>query len=94
MRETLLSQGIDPAQAFLAIVYPDDVATLVAVVVASSDQMLRVDIDYSVGIEDYGEAMNRGHVVSWENDVAVIRSEERKVVDIALELLTSESRGD
>lgn len=29
MRETLLSQGIDPEQASVAIIYPDDVATLV-----------------------------------------------------------------
>jgi hypothetical protein len=55
---------------------------------------LRVDIDYPVGIEDSAEAINRGQVVSWENDVAVIRSEERRVVDMAVELLASESQGD
>jgi hypothetical protein len=41
-----------------------------------------------------GKAESRGHVVSWENDVALIRSEERRVVDIALELLASESQGE
>jgi hypothetical protein len=40
------------------------------------------------------KAESRGHVVSWENDVAVIRSEERRVVDLALELLTSDSQGE
>jgi hypothetical protein len=30
LRVTLLSQGIDPEQASLAIIYPDDVTTLVA----------------------------------------------------------------
>jgi hypothetical protein len=45
LRETLLSQGIDPAQAAVAVIYPDDVTILVAVVV-TADRMLRVDIDY------------------------------------------------
>jgi hypothetical protein len=45
LRETLLAQGTDPAQAAVAVIYPDDVTILVAVVV-TADRMLRVDIDY------------------------------------------------
>ena len=91
MRETLLSQGIDPAKAAVAVIYPDDVTILVAVVV-TADRMLRVDIDYPVGI-DRSEAMDHGQVASWEDDVAVIGAEEQPFVDLALELLASELPG-
>jgi hypothetical protein len=88
LRETLLSQGIDPAQAAVAVIFPDDVTILVAVVV-TADRMLRVDIDY-LGI-DRSEAMDHGHVESWEDDVVVIGAD--PFVDLALELLASESSG-
>jgi len=90
LRETLLSQGIDPAQAAVAVIYPDDVTILVAVVV-TVDRMLRVDIDY-LGI-DPSEAMDHGHVESWEDDAAVIGAEEQPFVDLALELLASQLPG-
>ena len=87
LRETLLAQGTDPAQAAVAVIYPDDVTILVAVVV-TADRMLRVDIDYW-GI-DRSEAMDHGQLVSWEDDAAVIGAEEQPFVDLALELLASE----
>ena len=93
LRETLLSQGIEPSQAAVAVVYPDDVTLLMAVVVASSDRMLRAEIVYPEGTER-SEGMDHGRVVSWEDDVALIRVEEQPFVDLALELLASESHGD
>jgi hypothetical protein len=93
LRETLQSQGVEPAQAAVAVIYPDDVTILEAVVVASADRMVRAEVDYPVAT-DHSEAMDHGHVVSWEDDSVVIRAEEQPFVDLALELLTSGSLGD
>jgi hypothetical protein len=89
LREFLKARGIDPARAALAVLYPDDVRGLVAVIVVSIDRMFEVDIDYPEGI-GLAEAMEHGEIVDWRDDAAAIRNENQQFVDMALELLRSD----
>jgi hypothetical protein len=59
VREFLKVRGIDPSRAALAVLYPDDVRELVAVIVVSIDRMFEVDIDYPEGI-GLAEVMEHG----------------------------------
>lgn len=87
VRDFLTDRRVDPAQAALAILYPDDVRTLVAIVVVSADRMFALDIEYPKGVDD-AAAMDHGQVVGWEDDVATIRRENQPFADIALQLLS------
>jgi hypothetical protein len=88
LRHFLEARDIDPAQAALAVLYPDDAYELTAVVVVSIDRMFEIEIEYPRGVRG-SVAMDHGQIVSWEDDAATIRRENQPFVDIALDLLAS-----
>lgn len=73
VRDFLTARGVDPAQAAVAILYPDDVRQLVAIVVAAPDRMFMLDIEYPEGV-DRAAAMDHGEVIGWEDDAETIQS--------------------
>jgi hypothetical protein len=89
LREFLKARGIDPSRAALAVLYPDDVRELVAVIVVSIDHMFEVEIDYpEESISP--KPMEHGEIVGWRDDTPAIRHENQRFVDVALELLRSD----
>jgi hypothetical protein len=49
--EFLDERGIRPTEIVLAVIYPDDVSQLVAVVVQSRSRMFEILLDYPRGLE-------------------------------------------
>jgi hypothetical protein len=82
-------RDIRPAESALAVIYPDDVARLVAVVVASRSRMLELEIDYPRTL-DHASAMSEGTVVSSDDDAQRILEENGDWVEAALDLLADE----
>ena len=48
LREFLDEHGMKPAEVALAVIYPDDVSQLVAIVVQSRSRMFEILLDYPV----------------------------------------------
>ena len=92
LREFLTSRGVDPKRAAIAVLYPDDAFELTAVVVASSDRMFEIRIEYPRSVKP-SAAMEHGEITEWEDDAAQVRRENQPFSDIALELLEAEIRG-
>jgi len=92
LREFLDEQGIPPADAALAVIYPDDVSLLVAVVVQSRSRMLEIELDYPRGL-DRSLAMSEATVSSSDHDAERIFNENVEWVEAALRVLADEGEG-
>jgi hypothetical protein len=89
LRDFLTARNIGPAKAAFAVLYPDDVRELLAVLVVSSDRMFEVGLEWPEGVR-MGAAMDHALITEWEDDAALVRRENQPFVDIALDLLASE----
>ena len=87
MRDFLIERGIRPEEAALAVIYPDDVTVLTAVVVADAQRMFEIDLEYPAGV-DKGMAMSESRIASWRDDAARIVLENRDFVQAALDVLS------
>ena len=92
LREFLDEQGIRPTEVALAVIYPDDVSLLVAVVVQSRSRMFEILLDYPRGL-DLSLAMSEATVSSSDHDAERIFNENVEWVEAALTVLADESEG-
>lgn len=92
LREFLDEQGIRPTEAALAVIYPDDVSQLVAVVVQSRSRMFEILLDYPRGL-DLSLAMSEATVSSSDHDAERIFNENVEWIKAALTVLADESEG-
>jgi hypothetical protein len=89
LRDFLTERDIDPAKAALAVLYPDDVRQLLAVLVVSSDRMFEVELEWPEDVR-MGAAMDHALITWWQDDAAMIKAQNQPFVDHALELLAAE----
>jgi hypothetical protein len=87
VRDFLIERGIRPEEAALAVIYPDDVTVLTAVVVADAQRMFEIDLEYPAGV-DKAMAMSQPRIESWRDDAARIALENRDFVQAALDVLS------
>jgi len=92
LREFLDEQGIRPTEVALAVIYPDDVSELVAVVVQSRSRMFEILLDYPRGL-DLSLAMSEATVSSSDHDAERIFNENVEWVEAALRVLADEGEG-
>jgi hypothetical protein len=92
LREFLDKQGIRPTEVALAVIYPDDVSQLVAIVVQSRSRMIEILLDYPRGL-DLSLAMSEATVSSSDHDAERIFNENVEWVEAALTVLADESEG-
>jgi hypothetical protein len=88
LRQFLQENDIDPSRSALALLYRDDVATLVAIVVASPERMLEITLEYPPELKEE-DAMNSAWVVEWHDHVERIVRENGKFVNAALKVLSA-----
>ena len=89
LREFLDEQGIRPTEVALAVIYPDDVAQLLAVVVQSSSRMFEIQLDYPRSL-DHRLAMSEATVSSSDDDAERIFNENVEWVKAALRVLADD----
>jgi phage I-like protein len=92
LREFLDEQGIRPTDVALAVINPDDVSELVAVVVQSRSRMFEILLDYPRGL-DLSLAMSEATVSSSDHDAERIFNENVEWVEAALRVLADEGEG-
>ena len=69
------------------MLYPDDVAILVGVVVARDGRMWEVELEFPAGLANELQ-MSESHVVSWRDDVERIARQNKDYVRAAVALLS------
>lgn len=86
IRELLEEEDVNPESAAVAILYRDDVSTLITVVVASPERMMEIELEYPPEADEE-TGMRQAWVVAWSDNSQKIRNENGDFVKAALSFL-------